>query len=418
MARSSQRHTESQSRQTTQGRGWSAVAFKRALSTEKFTVGKVKLRDYQRIGRFPIVDQGQQLVAGYWDDERDAYKGPLPVVVFGDHTRAVKFLRDPFICGADGTKVLLPNRELFDAEFFFYALSNIELPNRGYNRHFPLLRATTLPCPPLEMQVRMAAVLRAVRQARETTDKMLLATRELKRSLLAHFFRYGAAPIAEADQVALQESAFGSIPVHWQVENLSNCASIQTGVAKGRRFAGARMIDVPYLRVANVQDGFLDLSEVKSIQIREEELDRFRLRPGDVLLTEGGDIDKLGRGHLWRGEIDPCVHQNHIFAVRPRRDRMSPEFFSYQVQSPYSKAYFLKVAHRTTNLASINRTKLAGLPVLLPPRSEQDQIVEQLGAIDRKIETEERQRLALIRTFDGVLRDLMQGKLIPLGGST
>ena len=94
-----------------------------------------------------------------------------------------------------------------------------------------------------------------------------------------------------------------------------SCSEVQTGVAKGRRLNGADTISVPYLRVANVQDGFLDLSEMKSIEIRRSELERYSLQAGDVVLTEGGDFDKLGRGFIWNGEVRCCVHQNHIFAL-------------------------------------------------------------------------------------------------------
>jgi hypothetical protein len=102
---------------------------------------------------------------------------------------------------------------------------------------------------------------------------------------------------------------------------------------------------------------------MKSISIRPSEINRYRLHIGDVVLTEGGDFDKLGRGFIWRGELELCVHQNHVFAVRPHRDHLLPEFFAYLAQSAYGKAYFLQVAHKTTNLASINVTKLKGFAI-------------------------------------------------------
>src|SRR5207237_8129017 len=115
----------------------------------------------------------------------------------------------------------------------------------------------------------------------------------------------------------------------------------------------AQLVGFPYLRGANIQDGHLDLTEMKTIPIRRSEIERYRLHDEDVVLTEGGDFDKLGRGFIWRGQIDLCVHQNHIFSVRTDRIRLLPEFFTYQAQSPYAKAYFLQVAHTTSNLACI-----------------------------------------------------------------
>jgi restriction endonuclease S subunit len=171
---------------------------------------------------------------------------------------------------------------------------------------------------------------------------------------------------------------FGVIPARWPIEPLDRLAEVQTGVAKGRDLTDAETVEVPYLRVANVQDGYLDLTEMKSIQIRRSEVERYRLQTGDVVLTEGGDFDKLGRGFIWRGELELCIHQNHVFAVRTDRRRLLPEFFAYLAQSPYGKAYFLQVAHKTTNLACINTTKLKAFPIIVPTLEEQRAIARVL----------------------------------------
>lgn len=208
-----------------------------------------------------------------------------------------------------------------------------------------------------------------------------------------------------------KETEFGSAPMGWLNGVLDDCSFVQTGIAKGRRISDSEAIDLPYLRVANVQDGHLDLSEMKSIQILKSELDRYRLRTGDVVVTEGGDFDKLGRGFIWRGEIDPCVHQNHVFAIRPDTGTLLPEFLAYQIQSAYGKAYFLKVAHKTTNLACINSTKLKAFPVLLPKLDEQRDIVQILDAIDQKIDLHKRKKAVLEELFRTLLHKLMTGEV-------
>lgn len=119
----------------------------------------------------------------------------------------------------------------------------------------------------------------------------------------------------------------GNVPAHWEVAPLKRYAAVQTGIAKGKDIEGKRTVSVPYLRVANVQDGHLALDEVATIDVPAEALLRYRLRPGDVLMNEGGDADKLGRGCIWRGEIADCIHQNHVFAVRPHS--VSPEWLNW-----------------------------------------------------------------------------------------
>jgi type I restriction enzyme S subunit len=121
------------------------------------------------------------------------------------------------------------------------------------------------------------------------------------------------------------------------------------------------------LRVANVQDGFLRLEEIKTIPATADEIAQYRLQKDDILLTEGGDPDKLGRGAVWRGEIDMCIHQNHIFRVRLTNDSLVSDYVSALLGSAYGKRYFLKAAKQTTGIASINRRQLGGFPVLLAP---------------------------------------------------
>ncbi len=127
-----------------------------------------------------------------------------------------------------------------------------------------------------------------------------------------------------------------------------------------------------------MKDGYLDLSEIKQINVTETEFQKWRLRGGDILLTEGGDLDKLGRGTFWSDQIPDCIHQNHIFRVRFKSDEVNPPFVAAQLGSPYGKAYFLRHAKKTTGIASINQKVLRGFPLLLPPIEEQRRIAERL----------------------------------------
>ncbi len=211
----------------------------------------------------------------------------------------------------------------------------------------------------------------------------------------------------------VQETPYGPLPAHWRVMPLEQCAVVQTGVAKGRKIDSDDMVTVPYLRVANVQDGYLDLSEIKEITIRRSEVDRFALQGGDVLLTEGGDFDKLGRGFLWHSQIPGCVHQNHIFAVRSKRELLDPEFLAYLIQSSYGKGYFLSVAHKTTNLACINTTKLKALPTPIPPKSEQRTIANILHIVQRAKDAAEAVVVAARRFKQSLLRHLFTYGPVP-----
>lgn len=175
----------------------------------------------------------------------------------------------------------------------------------------------------------------------------------------------------------------------WRREILDNVSVIQTGLAKGKA-VNTSPARLPYLRVANVQDGFLDLTEIKEIEVEQSQIERYRIFPGDILLTEGGDRDKLGRGTLWEGQIPLCLHQNHIFVVRANENIIFNKFLAYLFSSPLGKKYFLSCAKQSTNLASINSTQLRNFPVVFPVIQEQKAIVAILSTWDEAIEKTER----------------------------
>jgi len=163
-------------------------------------------------------------------------------------------------------------------------------------------------------------------------------------------------------------------PKGWTLARLGDIAQIKGGLAKGKDREGAVLRSIPYLRVANVQQRYLDLSEVLEIGATESEIRDLALKTGDVLLNEGGDRDKLGRGWVWEGQIPLCIHQNHVFRARAKADLVDPYYLSYWANTEQARNYFIKSGKQTTNLASISKSNLSNLPVPLPPLPEQRRI--------------------------------------------
>lgn len=191
-------------------------------------------------------------------------------------------------------------------------------------------------------------------------------------------------------------------PHGWRTAKLDDIATVQTGLAVNGDSERVDPVQLPYLRVANVQDGHVDLSEVKRITVSRTQISRYSLRAGDVLMTEGGDFDKLGRGTVWNGEIDPCLHQNHVFAVRPDLSQVLSNFLAAYCESAVGKRYFLSCSKQTTNLASINSTQLKEMPIHLPPLEEQKRITELLATWEQALNLSDRllsaQRQRLLTT--------------------
>lgn len=172
----------------------------------------------------------------------------------------------------------------------------------------------------------------------------------------------------------------GEIPAEWRKTQLRHCAAIKSGITLGKKYEKTdSLVERPYLRVANVQDGYVDLSVLTTIEVTQDEDLKYRLRAGDVLMTEGGDRDKLGRGCVWHGEIEPCLHQNHIFAVQTSKDTLLPEFLEYLTVSDVGRSYFDVTAIKTTNLACTSSSKVLAFTIPLPSVEEQAEIVEALN---------------------------------------
>ena len=172
-------------------------------------------------------------------------------------------------------------------------------------------------------------------------------------------------------------------PMAWKELQLDSLADIVSGITKGRKVKNNELFEVPYMAVSNVKDGYIDWSTVKTIMATHTEIDQYRLMPGDLLMTEGGDPDKLGRGAIIYEPPKDCIHQNHIFRVRLKQEEILSVFMAQYLQHQRAKRYFLGCAKQTTGIASINMKQLKALPVLVPPMRLQKEYVNFVSQVDK-----------------------------------
>lgn len=202
-------------------------------------------------------------------------------------------------------------------------------------------------------------------------------------------------------------------PEHWAIAPFDKVAVVIGGVTKGRDLRGRDVVTCHYLAVANVQRGFFKLTDLKTIQIGKEELNKYLVNEGDLLITEGGDWDKVGRTAIWRGGVDNCLHQNHVFKARVPSSSLLNEWVELVFNSGIGRDYFAGASKQTTNLASINMTQLRGFPMPIPPLDEQravlaklDALTEQAGNWREKLERKHRLASLLadatVATFTGI----------------
>lgn len=219
----------------------------------------------------------------------------------------------------------------------------------------------------------------------EKQQQLIELLEEKRQAVISHAVSKGLNP-----DVPMKDSGvewLGEVPEHWEVKKLRYVAKVQSGVAKGKKYDDqVELVRLPYLRVANVQDGHIDTQEMHEIEISNSEVERYLLQDGDVLMNEGGDNDKLGRGAVWHCQVEPCIHQNHVFAVRLCR-HLEPEWLAIFTRGSNAKFYFYSVAKQSTNLASISSSNIKNLSLPVPPTEERAQILDHIDRSLSKINT-------------------------------
>lgn len=180
------------------------------------------------------------------------------------------------------------------------------------------------------------------------------------------------------------------VPAGWEWQTIDDVLHVTGGVTLGRKLGDRKLLSKPYLRVANVQRGRLEMEQIKEVEVPEDEVEKYLLRNGDLLITEGGDWDKVGRTAIWREELPECLHQNHVFRARAVVADWEPRWAEMYLNSASAREYFAGSSKQTTNLASINMTQLRACAFPLPPLGEQQRIiakVDQLMALCEQLKT-------------------------------
>lgn len=326
---------------------------------------KTPQSEYLREGRFPVIDQGKTFIAGYVDDEARVCGEGKAAIIFGDHTRCVKYIDRPFCMGADGVKVLRPKIEA-NLKYLYYYLKQLNLPDAGYDRHFKYLKRTEVVLLPLPEQRRIAAILD---QADALRAKRREALAQLDRLTQAIFVEMFGDPVTN--------------PKEWPLIPTGLLSDVQGGlqVTSAR---SALPVEVPYLRVANVHRGYLQMDEIKTIRATPAEVKRTLLAVNDLLVVEGhGNPEEIGRSALWTGQIDPCIHQNHLIRVRFDSARVVPVFACAYLNSPGGRQYLLRSGKTTSGLNTISVSNVRGTPVALPPIDLQQSFAAHANAVER-----------------------------------
>ena len=384
--------------------GWTSSAVEKCLAPISLA-GKTKIqtRDYKPSGRYPIIDQGQDMIAGWTDDQNAVIESPLPLVVFGDHTRAFKFIETPFARGADGTQLLRP-RDNIDPRFFFYACRAIDLPARGYNRHYTVLKAKEIayPLDPDEQRA-IAYVLRQIESAAMNQLELLNASHELKQAAMRELFTRGLRGEPQ------KETELGLMPESWAVAPLGTLGKIGNGSTPKRDtvkyWSGGTF---PWLTSAKVYDREIVRADQFVSEVALKECHLPKVAPGAVLMAITGQGKTLG--HCAVLKIEASISQ-HVAYLQTNLRKADPGFIRGYLETQYE--YLRQVASGGgSTKGALTCAFLKSLPIPLPlTLEEQQDIVAILDAIDCKIDLHRQKRAVLEELFKSLLHKLMTGEI-------
>lgn len=348
-------------------------------------LGSLLSSEYLNEGKFPVIDQGQDFIAGYTNDNSLVFDDCLPVVIFGDHTRALKFVDFPFAVGADGTKILKPIND-FDSRFFYYILFSLDLRSRGYARHFKLLKEQEIPLPPLSEQKRIVKIL----------DEKMEKIREVKR-----LREEGIKDTEKIFSRTLHEIFEEGKKKGWEIKGLQFlCDKPKQDIVDGPFGSDLKRSDytsfgIPVLKIQNVKEFKIKIKNLDYVtEIKALELKRHTYKKGDIVMTKLGE--PLGISAIVDGIEDGVIVAD---LIRIRAQKIDTRYLCYFLNSPETKIY-INSKQKGTTRKRIKLSVVRDLPIIFPDnKKEQEKIVKKLDELSEKLRT---------------LRDLQTSQLVDL----
>jgi type I restriction enzyme S subunit len=433
---------------------WCWAAFDEFLMDRTDAKRKLPQKLYANRGSLPVVDQRADFIGGYTDDSSNQSLAPLPAIVFGDHTRIVKYIDRPFVQGADGVRVLCPTSAI-DPRFAYYALKCLRLPDKGYSRHFKFLKATSFPVAPLLEQRRVVAKIENLsaksKLARDNLDRVLRLVEKYRQAVLAAAFRGDltkgwreANPTLETTELLsnrirsqseratrkLKSKAiantdgviFAALPEGWSYRSIHELYEVGWIIDYADGNHGSlypRKTDfahdgVSFVTAEQIARGRVNFSSAPKLsRTKAAKLKKGWSRRGDVLLTHNATV---GRVAMVSEEVEDFLLGTSATFYRVDREVIFPTFLYFALQSPVFQDQLASVMVQTTrNQVPITMQALLKLPI--PSVVEQEEIARRLqGAfawIDR-LATEATNARKLIDHLDqAVLDKAFLGELVP-----
>lgn len=340
------------------------VSFADAFSEVSRGTKKFKQIEYAEIGAHPIVDQGKEAIAGYSDEESGLF-ADVPAIVFGDHTRCVKYVEEPFFAGADGVKILKPKLP-GSTRFWWHALRATPIENLGYSRHFKLLKTATFKVVDEARQKEVVACLDGVLEQISYAEDQLTSFDSLVKSRFVEMF---GDPVAN--------------PMGWGVSTIKKTAVTYGDGPFGSSLKSADYVPsgVRVIRLGNVMRGRFSEKDQSYVSYEKfESLKRYECIPGEVIIATLGD-SILGACIVPDFGV-PSIHKADCMYYETDKEKVLPVFAMCAINHPSMLRRALLYSHGQTR-ARINSTQAGNLPMVLPPIALQKEFVSFVAQVDK-----------------------------------
>ncbi|MDK2977403.1 MAG: type restriction enzyme subunit [Bacteroidales bacterium] len=388
-------------------KGWIKSKFKGVLHNISINNLKVKKKDYLLQGKLPVIDQGQELIGGYTNNIENKIDEEPPFIIFGDHTRILKFINFSFAPGADGVKVLKAKNNI-DSKLLYYFLKVIinKVPNKGYARHFQYLTKENIPLPPLPEQHR---IVKKIEELFSELDNGIENLQKAKEQI--NTYRQSVLKAAFEGKLTNENVKNDELPKGWKWLSIKDiCSKVEYGSSKKSEKEGR----IPVLRMGNIQHYFFDWTDLVYSN-DDEEITKYRLKKGDVLFNRTNSPELVGKTAIYLGERE-AIFAGYLIRIHYNSD-INPKYLNYYLNSLNAKEYGNTVKTDGVNQSNINGQRLKGYPFPYCKKEEQNKVVseiEQRFSVADKLEESIDQSLQQAETLrQSILKKAFEGKLVP-----
>ncbi len=368
---------------------WNKIPFTESIVKNKTAVSSVNASDYLETGAIPVIDQSVDFIAGYTNKaERIVSKELLPVIVFGDHTRVLKYIDFPFVTGADGTKLLFPNKSLFNSKFFYYNLLSKPLPNRGYNRHFKLLQELTIDLPTQTQQHVIVHILDTLDKKINLIKNELTKYKQLKQALMEKLF-YSTA----------------DLPNGWEIKRVGEVVGI---VKKNKVNIGDNPI--PFIPMSLIAD---DRLYCQNFEMRSKN----NIASGTYFENKALLVSKItpcfenGKQGIADIPNEYGITSTEIIPLKSKTDTFNIKYLHYLLIEKNRRTYLASTMEGTTGRQRLKTSVLLDLSIPVAPIEEQNRIIYLLEGVDQKVDVIKGKLTIYNNLFNSLLHKLMNQEI-------